>query len=123
MTKDQIERIQAELEAELTQSVNADDPQAVKVKLERLTTYLGTSSKCQADAKRILLNTKREWLRQHVDRIKDFSPSVVKEYLATAAVDDEILFYRCEKNYSALVHGIDSMRSMLSILKAELNIS
>lgn len=121
MTRTQIESIQKELEAELTAKVNADDPQAVKFKLERLTTFLGTGAMCITDAKKIWMDTRRDWLRVHIEKISEMKPSVAKEYISTGTVDEEILWTRCDRNYSATCKAVEALRSILSILKTEIN--
>lgn len=121
MTKQQIEQIQDSLERELATEVNADDPQAVKMKLERLSTYLGTGAQCIAQSNRLFKETKGAWLRQHIDKISDMKPSVAKEYINTGCLDAETLYVRCDRNYSACTKAVEALRSILSILKAEIN--
>lgn len=122
MHKTDIERIQGLIEGQISAEIHPDDTQAVKQKLSTLSTLLSTGSQCIAQAKKQVLLIRREWLRQHGEKISNYSPSVVKEYLNTACIDEEILFVRCERNYSALVHCIDALRSLLSIAKAELSL-
>ena len=122
MEKILIEKLQEDIERELSTAVNPDNPMEVKNKLQTLSVLLSTGSKCIPYSKRLMLQKRRDWLRQHAERIKEFSPSVIKEYISTACIDEEILFVRCERNYSAVTHSIEAMRSILSILKAEMNI-
>ena len=122
MTKETIEKLQGQIESVLSASVHPEDGNAIKTKLESLSTYLGTGAGCITESKRLMLIKRKEWLRAHVERIKDMSPSIVKEYVNTATVDEEILFTRCERNYSAITHSIEALRSLLSILKAEMSL-
>ena len=121
MNRIQIETIQAELEKELAHSIASDDVNAVRNKLENLTTYLGTGAQCITQAKKIWMDTRREWLRVHMGKISDMKPSVAKEYISTGTVDEEILWTRCDRNYSATCKAVEALRSILSILKTEIN--
>lgn len=123
MNKEEIIKTQEKIEAEIGANVHPDATPSIKIKLENLSTYLSNASICISEAKRIQLTYRRKWLRDHAERIKDLSPSVIKEYLNTACIDEEILYIRCERNYSALVHSIDALRSLLSIAKAELTLN
>lgn len=122
MDKATIEKLQDQIEQQLACSVHPDMGNEIKGKLETLSTYLGTGARCITYSKNLMLLKRREWLRQHSEKIKDFSPSIIKEFVNTACIDEEILFVRCERNYSAIVHSIDALRSLLSILKAELQL-
>jgi hypothetical protein len=122
MTKQQIELIQEQLEVELAASVNADDPQAVKNKLERLTTYLGTGAQCISQSHDLLKRTKGAWLRQHIEKISDMKPSVAKEFINTGVIDEETLYVRCDRNYSATCKAVEALRSILSLLKTEISL-
>lgn len=122
MDKPTIEKLQDTIEQQLACSVDPDSGTEIKAKLENLSTYLGTGARCITGSKNLMLLKRREWLRQHSERIKDFSPSIIKEFVNTACIDEEILYVRCERNYSAIVHTIDALRSLLSILKAEMTL-
>lgn len=117
-----IEKLQDDIEQQLACSVHPDDSQAVKAKLEILSTYLGTGAKCITGSKNLMLLKRREWLRKHIEKIEAFSPSIIKEFVNTACIEEEILYVRCDRNYSAIVHTIDALRSLLSILKAEMSL-
>jgi hypothetical protein len=121
MTRQQIETIQKSLEDELASPVNADDPNAVKNKLERLTTFLGTGAQCIAQSHDLLKRTKGAWLRQHIDKISDMKPSVAKEFINTGVIDEETLYVRCDRNYSATCKAVEAIRSILSLIKTEIN--
>jgi hypothetical protein len=121
MTRQQIETIQKSLEDELASPVNADNPDAVKHKLERLTTYLGTGAQCIAQSHDLLKRTKGAWLRQHIDKISDMKPSVAKEFINTGVIDEETLYIRCDRNYSATCKAVEAIRSILSLIKTEIN--
>jgi hypothetical protein len=121
MTRQQIETIQKSLEDELASPVNADDSKAVMYKIERLTTYLGTGAQCITQAKRIWMETRKSWLRQHMEAIGKMKPSVAREYVNTGTVDEEILWTRCDRNYSATCKAVEALRSILSLIKTEIN--
>lgn len=120
MNKEQIESLQTQLEDCLGGSVNPDDSYAIRNKLENLSTMLGTGAACITQSKRLFKEKRGLWLRQHMERIAEMKPSVAKEFVDTSCIDEEILLVRCERNYSAITHSIDALRSLLSILKIEL---
>lgn len=115
-----IEQLQTDIENTVAAHIDPEDGHQVKDKLQVLSSLLSTCSRCIQESKRQMLTKRKTWLRQHAERISEMSPSVVKEYVNTATIDEEILVIRCERNYSAIVHSIDALRSILSILKAEL---
>jgi len=121
MTRQQIETIQKSLEDELASPVNADNPDAVKHKLERLTTFLGTGAQCKTQSHDIFKRAKGQWLRQHIDKISDMKPSVCKQFIDTGVVDEETLYLRCYDNYSATCKAVEALRSILSLIKTEIN--
>lgn len=121
MTRTQIESIQSELELELAHSIASDNVDAVRDKLETLTTYLGTGAQCITQSKRLWMETRKAWLRQHINAISMMKPSVAKEYISTGTVEEEILWTRCDRNYSATTKAVEALRSILSILKTEIN--
>lgn len=123
MTKHQIEIIQDQIEALIGEPIDHTNPTAVTERLSGIATMLSTGAKCIAESKRALLLKRREWLRTHMEKLAAMKPSVAKEFVETACVDEEIAFVRCDRNYSALVHAGDFMRSILSQLKAEMQFS
>ena len=123
MSIKQIEDLQTDIEQTIAINVDTDNGHQVKDKLQILSTLLSTCSVCIVESKRIMLKKRGEWLRKHAEKVSNYSPSIAKEFANTACIDEESLFTRCERNYSALVHCIDSLRSILSHLKSELNIN
>lgn len=118
-----IEKIQQDIENVVSAHINPEDGHQVKDKLQVLSSLLSSCSKCIQESKRMMLVKRKTWLRQHAERISEMSPSIAKEFVNTATIEEEILLVRCEKNYSAIVHSIDALRSILSILKAEMSIT
>lgn len=121
MTADLIAKYQEEIETVISAHISPDNGHQVKDKLQTLSALLSTGSVCIVEAKRIMLKKRGEWLRKHAEKISGYSPTIVKEYANTACIDEEMLFLKCERNYSALVHSIDALRSIISYLKIELH--
>lgn len=121
MTSEQIAQLQEEIENVISAHISHHDGHQVLDKLQTLSTLLGNASSCIVESKRIMLKKRGEWLRKHAEKVSTYSPSIAKEYANTACIDEEMLFVRCERNYSAIVHSIDAHRSILSYLKQEMN--
>lgn len=117
-----IERIQQQIEDELAKPFKPDSGDELKERLGNITSLLGTSAQCITYSSKLLRKAKGEWLRTYSERVKDLPPSVVKEYLNTAAIDLETLAVRCDRNDAALKHTKDSLISLLSILKTEIQL-
>lgn len=115
-----IEQLQEDIENTVAAHIDPEDGHQVKDKLQVLSSLLSSCSRCIQESKRRMLIKRKAWLRQHVEKINEMSPSIVKEFVNTATIDEEILLVRCERNYSAIVHSIDALRSILSILKTEM---
>lgn len=113
-------KLQEEIESTIESAVNQLDGHQVLDKLQILSTLLATASMCIVESKRNMLKKRGEWLRKHAEKVSTYSPSIAKEYANTACIDEEMLFVRCERNYSAITHAIDALRSILSYLKQEL---
>lgn len=121
MTTEQILKLQEEIETVISAHIDPGNGHQVKDKLQTLSALLSIGSICIVESKRIMLKKRGEWLRKHAERVSTYSPTIAKEYANTACIDEEMLFVKCERNYSALVHSIDALRSIISYLKIELN--
>lgn len=114
-------KIQDQIESAIQSEVSIDFGHEVMGKLQVLSTLLSSASICIVESKKIMLKKRGEWLRKHAEKVSTYSPSIAKEYANTAVIDEEMLFLRCERNYSAITHAIDALRSILSYLKKEMN--
>lgn len=114
-------KIQDQIESAIQTEVCIDFGHEVMGKLQVLSTLLSSASICIVESKKIMLRKRGEWLRKHAEKVSTYSPSIAKEYANTAVIDEEMLFLRCERNYSAITHAIDALRSILSYLKKEMN--
>ena len=122
MNKEQIEKLQGQIESVLAASVDPEDGHLVKAQLADASRLLVTSTNCITAAKNIYLSTHAAWLRQHMEKIAEMKPSVAKLYTDTAVVDEQILLTRCEANYKNLCRYSDNLVTILSYLKAEMSI-
>lgn len=130
MTKDQILIVQAQIQQAVNRPVDIANPTDVMNKLNELSVLLSTGSTCIAHAKALLLKARKEtldkiYLAKEADKELKYSlsPSVVKQFVETRTIDEEVLFTMCDRNYSALVHAGDFIRSLLSTIKEEMRIS
>lgn len=120
MTREEIENIQHQIEEMLAEHLDHRNHTDVMERLTNISTMLATGAKCIAESKRIELTTRGAWLRQHEDKVNKMKPSVAKEFVNTSCVDTQILSLRCDRNYSALTHAGENLRSVLSTVKTEM---
>ena len=120
MTRQEIERIQDQIESVLKREVDHTYHLDVMHKLAQISSLMGSGAQCIAEAKRIELTKRGEWLRKFRDEIHEMKPSVAKEFVNTACIDEQILSVRCDRNYSALTHSGEMLRSVLSMIKSDM---
>lgn len=123
MKKEQIEEMQDQIESVLQREVDHTYHLDVSHKLAQISTLLASGSICIASSKRLELHTRGKWLRQYRDEISEMKPSVAKEFVNTACIDEQILTIRCERNYSALLHAGEMLRSVLSMIKSDMQMA
>ena len=122
MNKEQIEKLQGQIESVLSASVDPEDGHLVKAQLAEASRLLVTSTNCITAAKNIYLSTHAKWLRQYKDELATMKPSAAKLFVDTSCVDEQILLTRCEANYKNLCRYSDNLVTILSYLKAEMTI-
>jgi hypothetical protein len=120
MTSEEIEKIQDQIENVLKREVDHTYHLDVSHKLTQIAALLGAGSNCMAEAKRIELVTRGKYLRQHQEKINAMKPSVAKEFVNTSCIDEQILSLKCDRNYSALCHAGEILRSVLSMIKSDM---
>lgn len=120
MTKYTMQEIQLGIEKELGEVIDHTNPLAVSGKINAIAALLSTGAQCIAESKRLELNQRGKWLRAHTDKVNEMKPSVAKEFVNTACIDEQVFSIRCERNYSALVHAGEFYRSILSMIKADM---
>jgi len=122
MTKEQIEKLQEQIESVLSTSVDPSEGHEVKSQLAEASRLLVDSTNCITAAKGIYLRLHSQWLRQHKDELNTMKPSVAKTFSDTSLVDEQILLVRCEQNYKNLGKYIESLITILSFIKSEMNL-
>lgn len=123
MSREEIEKIQDHIESVLKRDVDHTYHLDVSHKLTQISSLLGLGSNSMTEAKRIELTTRGAWLRQHKETINEMKPSVAKEYVNTSCIDEQILSLRCDRNYNALCHAGEILRSVLSMIKSDMQMS
>ena len=130
MTEAQIRTIQAQIQTSVNRKVDINNPSDCMHKLQEISTLLASGSTCIAYSKNILLKARKEvldkiYLSKEGDKElkKYLSPSIVNKFVETRTIEEETLYCECERNYSAIVHCGDFLRSILSTLKQEMIIS
>lgn len=123
MNREEIERIQDHIESVLKRDVDHTYHLDVMHKLTQISSLMGSGSNCMAESKRIELTRRGQYLRQHEERISQMKPSVAKEFVNTSCIDEQILSLRCDRNYSALCHSAEILRSVLSMIKSDMQMS
>jgi hypothetical protein len=120
MTTTEIEALQEQIESILKREVDHTYHLDVSHKLSQISTLMGSGAQCIAESKRIELTKRGEWLRKYRDDINNMKPSVAKEFVNTSCIDEQILTVRCDRNYSALTHSAEMLRSVLAMIKQEM---
>lgn len=123
MTRQVIEQMQTAIEDLLQKHLDKYDHNAVMQRLLDISTYLGTGAACITHAKKLELEQRGAWLRKYREEIDKMKPSVAKEFVNTACVPEQVLSLRCDRNYSALTHAGDNLRSVLSTIKTEMQMN
>jgi hypothetical protein len=123
MTKEEITKVQEEIEAVICIRGNVHDHNDMMERLTQITALLGNCARCISESKRIELEIRGRWLREHQERINLMKPSVAKEFVNTACVDEQILSLRCDRNYSALTKAGENFRTILSTIKTEMQMN
>lgn len=93
------------------------DIESQKNKLLMLTQLIGLSAECNASAKKILLQKELNVLNE-MD--KDLAPSKATSLLKASCSDEAAILEYSDRLNSALIHSIDSIRSIISLYKTEL---
>lgn len=130
MTVEQIKEIQKQILQAINKPVVIENPSDVMNKLNNLSVLLASASSCIPYAKTILLEARYKvmneiYLAKECDKIlkTNLPPSISTKFIETRTIKEEELFCQCERSYSALVHSIDALRSILSTIKEEMRIS
>lgn len=87
-------------------------------RISMLNIYLARSGKLLAQAE-YLQNSKTEFILSS-SGVKDFSPSIQKEFIKGACKNESYLFTCLSRLNSCIMHQIESIRSQLSYLKSEM---
>jgi hypothetical protein len=94
------------------------DIESVKNKLFKLTQLIGTSAEANATAKKLL----------HLQELVEFdrldprlSPSIQAKKLKASCFEQEAIYEYADRINSGVVHTIDSLRTVISLYKTELD--
>ncbi len=93
------------------------DIEDVKNKLIELTQFMGLSAEANASAKKIL---EQKELGVLLSMDKKLSPSVQIRLLKAQCFEESALYEYADRLNSSLVHGIDGLRTVISLYKSEL---
>lgn len=110
-----LNKIRATLDVDVIES----DIHNVNNKLLALTQLMGLSAECNASAKKLL----------HLKELKVFQtmnnelpPSMQSKRLNAECYEENAICVYADRLNAAIVHNCDSLRSVISLYKAELNI-
>jgi hypothetical protein len=105
----------------IRKAIDADiidvDIDAQKNKMLGLTQLIGLSAECMASAKKILLKKELEILKS-LD--PEMPPMKVHKFVNAECSDEGALYEYADRINSALIHGIDAIRTVISLYKSEL---
>jgi hypothetical protein len=113
------EKMQAYLETEV-----GPDPQHLIDRAELLTILIAKSGQCLAEAKYIQDQIINAGLLQAIGEGLEtkLSPSLINKFVSTNAKDVNLLVNWFDRINSAATHQLDSIRTIISYKKAELNL-
>ncbi len=101
----------------LDADVGGCDIDSVREKLLRLTSLMGLSAETMASAKK-LLNEKEIGVFVTMD--PKMSPSIQKKYLDAHCKDQAAVLTYADRLNSSIVHCVDSLRTVISLYKSEM---
>ena len=92
----------------------------VQDKLIKLSSLLGLSAECMAQARKELRNKELEVLAEIQSQISKTPASIVGKLLSAKTGQEESVLLYADRLNSALVHSIDGLRTIISKYKSEL---
>jgi|ERR1035437_313193 hypothetical protein len=102
----------------ITLELPNDDIDSMVGKLNKLSSLTGTMATCVADAKRLLRHKQLIILKEN--STKGMTPTVLNKTIETECGDEESLELYCEKLRSGLTGTINSLVTLISLWKTEL---
>lgn len=116
MTLDQLKECCNQIGKSISQSVDQNNPDEVKGKIEELSTLLSLSAYAVALSEKVY-NLKVSELFEELTAYN----ATEKKLIIQGRASEEIYYLTlCERQNKALVHKIDGLRSILSYIKTEL---
>lgn len=112
-----------EIQSFIESHYEADNGAAVTCRAQQLEAYMALSGKMLADAKYHLNTAINSDFINAFRQVANMSPSVQKKYLDSICKDYQYLVDWCGRINAACVHQIDMCRSVLSTLRAEMQMN
>jgi len=86
----------------------------------KLAGWIAYTGLAKAQAKRELLQTKKETIEKLIKENHRLTPAMFKEYVTASVSDQEYNFELADRTNAAATHQLDLVRSILSALKTEM---
>lgn len=118
MNKIEIESNANVIKAELEKEVQQGDIQAVVDKLSKLSSLSGLSAELMKHAKAGVLYKQKEIINQEANR--GLNPSIMKLKIEAELWEEIALHTYCDRLNAALTHSSDSLRTIISLYKQEM---
>lgn len=106
------------IKTELEREVSPLNMTEVQDKLMKLCTYMGLSSECMKTAKGLVLYGQRNVIEK--TKSEKLNPSILKMRIEGELWNELALLTYCDRLNAAIVHSCDSLRTVISLYKAEM---
>lgn len=108
--------IRSLLDADVSSAIIED----VQTKVIQLTQMTGLSAETMASARKLLDEKELEIFVIKSKEMEKFSPSVQIRFLKTHCKDEAAIYEYADRLNSAITHSLDSLRTVISLYKTEL---
>lgn len=112
--KNNLEYIRLDMDIE----INEKSIDSVQEKLSRITLLVGLSAECVAAAKRYHLNAQLAALKKHLG--SGLQPSLMNKMVDAECAKESETFLYAERLNAGITHIQDSLRTIISLYKTEL---
>lgn len=96
------------------------EPSVIQDRIAKLNIYLARSAQIMAEAERDLAEAKAIKIQQALEIYPSLQASVFNELVKSKLKDEQYTYTLANRLNSAIVHTLDSLRSQLSFMKAEI---
>ena len=118
MNKAEIEKACQAIKIEIETDVDVLDISAVQKKLMNLTSLMGLSAETMKEAKAIIGYRQKDII--NMERNSGLSASILKMKIQSELWEEEAIYIYCDRLNAAISHACDSLRTVISLYKTEM---